>query len=303
MNAKQTQKFLETIVRFGSISHAAKHLYISQPYLSKVIKDLEKELGVELIDRESNPLVLTYAGERYLQYTNQIVHITREMEYELQDIANLEKGRLKIGVNPFLASHMLYNILPEFIKTYPGIKVELIEDNANQIEELLAEHQIDISITILPIDHEDIDYEILYEEPLHLAVPAAHPLAQHTQISSDTLPFDIDKLNGKKFILLKRNMTLRTITDAFLEKNHLQVQPVMETINIDNALYLVGEGLGMTLVPNSAKLKQPNTKAVYFELDPNQYKNTVAVAYHKKTLLSKAAQAFLNLAIIRFKAF
>ena len=65
-------QYLEAVGRFGSISRAAKHLYISQPYLSKFIKDIETELGVTFINRESSPITLTYAGERYLDYMNQI---------------------------------------------------------------------------------------------------------------------------------------------------------------------------------------------------------------------------------------
>lgn len=91
MNKLQTKSYLEAVTRFGNISNAAKHLYVSQPYLSKVIKELENEVGVELINRESNPLTLTYAGERYLAYLDEMEMIQQKMEYELQEIANLEK--------------------------------------------------------------------------------------------------------------------------------------------------------------------------------------------------------------------
>ncbi|EZX22492.1 MULTISPECIES: LysR family transcriptional regulator [Mammaliicoccus] len=301
MNKLHAKSYLEAIVRFGNISHAAKHLYVSQPYLSKFLKDIESEVGVKLIDRESNPLTLTYAGERYLAYAEEMENISQKMAYELQEIANLEKGRLKIGVNPFLASHTLYNILPEFIKNYPGIEVELIEDSANQIEVLLAEHKIDICITILPINNEEIDYETLYTEALYLAIPDQNPLAKYIQSSEHKLPFAINKLNREKFILLKNNMTLRRVTDTFFEDHDLKPQTIVETINVDNALYLVNEGLGITVVPASVKMKSSHQNVKYFKLNEFVYKNTVAIAYNKHYDISKAASVFLNLAIMRFK--
>ncbi len=301
MNKLQTKSYLEAVTRFGNISNAAMHLYVSQPYLSKVIKELENEVGVELINRESNPLTLTYAGERYLAYLDEMEMIQQKMEYELQEIANLEKGRLKIGVNPFLASHTLYNILPEFINSYPGIEIELIEDNANQIEVLLANQKMDISLTILPIGNDQITYETLYSEALYLAIPRSHELAHNNPTETNQLPFSIHQLNNENFILLKSNMTLRTITDKFFNDFNIVPKPVMETINIDNALYLTNAGIGLTIVPESVKNKTTHENIQYFKLDETHYKNNVVVAYNKNRDISKAASVFLNLAKMRFK--
>lgn len=301
MNKLQTKSYLEAITRFGNISNAAKHLYVSQPYLSKVIKELESEVGVKMINRESNPLTLTYAGERYLAYLEEMEMIQQKMEYELQEIANLEKGRLKIGVNPFLASHTLYTILPEFINSYPGIEIELIEDNANQIEVLLADNKIDISLTILPITYDEITYETLYSEAFYLAVPKNYKIVEDSQNKVTQLDSIMKQLHSENFILLKKNMTLRAITDKFFTDYHVVPKPVMETINIDNALYLADAGIGLTIVPESVKDKATHGNLHYFKLDESKYRNHVVVAFNKNHNVSKAASVFLNLAKMRFK--
>ncbi|OLF65566.1 LysR family transcriptional regulator [Staphylococcus sp. MB377] len=92
MTYKNKIQYLEAIQRSGSISHAAKHLYISQPYLSRYIKDVENDLGVTLINRDSNPLELTYSAERFLDYLHEIEDIDTQMRDELQTISNLKKG-------------------------------------------------------------------------------------------------------------------------------------------------------------------------------------------------------------------
>ena len=293
--------YLEAISKFGSISRAARKLYISQPYLSMFIKGIEAELGVTLIDREQSPITLTYAGERYLSYMSQIEALYQKMEYEFQEISDLKRGRLKIGVNPMLASHNLYNILPEFIKINPGIEVELIEDNSKHIEQLLEQQEIDISLTILPIDNQKIDYEILYSEDIYLLIPNQHTLINKYVNNNNEYPFAFNELNHQRFILLKSDMTLRKLTDRFFDDYKISPRIVMETISVDNAMMLASEGLGMTFVPESVKSNNKHKHAHYFKLDPIQYSNSIAVAYHKDVTLSKAADAFIELALQTFK--
>ncbi|WP_105994025.1 LysR family transcriptional regulator [Staphylococcus simulans] len=297
-NAKQ---YLEAIAAYGSISHAAKQLFISQPYLSKFVKDIEEEAGVQLIDRTNTPITLTYAGERYLSYLEQMEQLFHQMESELQEISNLKRGRLKIGVNPILASHNLYTILPKFIKMNPGIDVKLIEDNAKQIEKLLEQHEIDLSLTILPIDNENIDYEVLYKEPIYLLIPNDYMFTKNIKTPDYQFSFSYSDLNRQKFIVLKSDMTLRKVMNHFFNTYNIEPHIVMETMSIDNALKLASEGLGITLVPESVKNNNIHKSAYYFKLDIQEYNNTVAIAYPKNRKLTKASRRFIDTAIQSFK--
>ncbi len=169
-------KYLMAVAEFGSISKAARELFISQPYLSKYIKTVEQELGVELINRNVSPITLTYAGEIYVSYMGKINDLYVNMKHEMERISNLEKGRLIIGTNPVLASYNLYYILPSFIEKYPGIEVVLIEDTADVLDSKLIQNKIDICLNMLPITNEDIKYEKLYDENIFLVVPKGHHL-------------------------------------------------------------------------------------------------------------------------------
>lgn len=91
-------EYFAAIVEAGSLTRAAEQLYISQPSLSQYVKRLEANLGVELFDRSTSPLRLTYTGERYYQYVLQLMKLDENVRREFQDIKNQTSGRLRLGV-------------------------------------------------------------------------------------------------------------------------------------------------------------------------------------------------------------
>src|SRR5699024_9292099 len=94
------EEYIEAIIKYGSISKAAKELYISQPYLSQFIRSLEEEVGAELIKRQTSTLTFTYAGKTYVQYVHKMSQLTKRMNNEMQAISGLKKGQITIGVSP-----------------------------------------------------------------------------------------------------------------------------------------------------------------------------------------------------------
>jgi len=197
--------YLKAVIEHGSISQAAKALFISQPYLSKFIKTLEEELGVEVLNRQVAPMELTYAGERFLHYMNDVEVTIQKMMIELQAISNMKKGRLKIGVSPILATYTLYKFLPYFMKRYTGIEIELVEESAATLELLLLQNKIDVCVNSLPITNPDIQYEYLYEEYNYIVIPSNHSLYQKNPSEEE---LDLALLDGQKFILAKPGIGL-----------------------------------------------------------------------------------------------
>jgi LysR family transcriptional regulator, cyn operon transcriptional activator len=288
--------YLKAIVEHGNFSNAARYLYISQPYLSTFVKKLEEEMGVELIKRDENPLTLTFAGERYLSYMEEVEKIHTDMRHEIEAISKLKKGRLKLGVNPILGSHTLYNILPAFISAYPGIKIDLVEQTAYNIEELLLQRKIDICLNMLPIFNPDISYENLYDEKLYIVVPKGHELYDENSAHLSPFPYELKKLSNQEFILLKPELGLRRMTDEIFSANGIKPNAILETINVENAYRLANSGVGLTIVPECIITNnfKPSSRSYTFGSPP--YKNNVVVAYQKGDSLSAPALAFLNVA-------
>ena len=296
-------KYLRAIAQYGNFSNAARALFISQPYLSKFIKKLEVELGVELINRNETPISLTYAGERYLAYMEEIEKNYLNMKYEIEAITNMKKGRLKVGINPYLGSHTLYNLLPQYLSTYPGIEIELVEETAIVIEQLLLERKIDICLNMLPIFNPDIIYEGLFEEKILLVVHEGHKFYRSDQGSNIThLPMDMKSLSGEKFILTKQGSgALRRVIDQLFSDYSIKPDIILETTNIENAFRLATRGVGLTFIPEVILPITDVSRSNIYTIGKPLIKYNVIIAYKKGEVLSAPALAFLNMAKCNYK--
>lgn len=288
-------EYLQAIQQYGNFSQAAKALYVSQPYISKYIKNLETKLGVELVNRQVTPLSLTYAGELYVSYMKDIQRSYDKLQDEIEALSKLKRGRLIIGINPILASYTLYRFLPHFMKKYPGIEIELEEASASRMETLVLENKIDICLNMLPITNPDLVYERLYEESIYLVVPPGHVLYDSHIDKPMHVPFNPEVLNNEKFILLKPGLGLRRLTDGIFEKYDIKPKILLETSNIENAFRLSINGDCLTFIAESVVTRdQVQYQANLFTLGNPAYKNEIVISYKKEGTLSPAAQVFLK---------
>ena len=132
MISKQEEYFL-AIAQAGSISKAAQGLYLSQPALSSSLKRLEEDLGAQLFDRESTPLRLTQAGERYLSYVRENQERERRLRQDLAQMEREPSGTVRIGLNLWRSSLVLPRVLPAFQRRYPHIQVEPLEGSHQEL--------------------------------------------------------------------------------------------------------------------------------------------------------------------------
>ena len=160
MNIKQAQ-YIQTIASEGSITAAAKKLYISQPSLSQMVRQVEKELGVTLFDRTSLPLRLTYAGEKYLECAHAMIVANDRLENQLQDIRQENSGHLRLGISVQRGMRILPLAMPKFIARYPNVSLELRETGSVRMEDLLRYGEIDLAFAALESTSARFDYRLI----------------------------------------------------------------------------------------------------------------------------------------------
>ena len=177
MVSKQDETFL-AIAQAGSVSKAAQGLYLSQPAVSRSLKRLEEDLGIQLFDREAAPLRLTQAGERYLRYVRE----NQERERRLrQDLAQLERepsGTVRVGLNFWRSSLVLPRVPPAFQRKYPHIQVEPAEGSHQDLSVLLDQGKLDFALLHRPNPYPQFAFHHLRHERILLFLRRDAPVLE-----------------------------------------------------------------------------------------------------------------------------
>lgn len=308
MNTKSFEYIL-CVNEYKSISKAAEKLFISQPTLSQHIQKLEKDLCIELFDRTSSPISLTYAGERFANYALKILNLEKQLLQELKDINELYTGRLTIGISSLQGNSLLPLILPKYKEIFPGVKVVIMEENARKLEELAEKGIVDIIILNLPIESENLDYEILYLDQVLLAVPEnlLPPSIDKSFINKNNNfineRININELQDCYFLLQRPGHRVRQIADNIFKNANVKPNIYLESINVESLYKLTSKGMGITFMPKSFANKYNNLEyrnsqpfPVYlFSLNSKIGNFSLVVAYSTYKDLSILSKEFITL--------
>ncbi|MEG2666761.1 MAG: LysR substrate-binding domain-containing protein, partial [Bacteroidales bacterium] len=163
---------------FVSVAHhlnftkASKELYISQPAISKNIKELEKEYGVQLFERMGGKIALTIAGTAFLAYAKSILEGYRALRLEMNLLTGNIGGTLHVGASTTIAQYLLPEILARFIFHFPNIRFLMLTGNSEQVEQALVEHRIDVGLVEGNSRHAGFSYSHFAKDELVMVTNA-----------------------------------------------------------------------------------------------------------------------------------
>ncbi|NWK83351.1 LysR family transcriptional regulator [Staphylococcus sp. GSSP0090] len=290
-------KYIEAIITEGTFSKAADKLYVSQPYLSSFIKNIETEWNITIFNRKKRPLTFTAEGQVYYKYLQDQAYLLQDVTRKITNISNLNAGFLNIGVTPTLAFHILHKILPKFIELYPNIKIDLIEGDSQDIERQLLQGTVDVCLNTLPLWNKGINHNEIYTEPIYLVVPPQHYLFNRLQQKDMELKELMSLIANDQFIILKDRYGLKQTINKILDFYDMHPNIILETSNVDNAHRLAISTGVLTFIPSSST--EHNSNAFYIKLSKN-FMNTVIIGYKHFDDLSKAGQNFVSLTLDQF---
>ena len=241
-------RYFEAVGKTLNFSRAAELLHIAQPPLSRQIRQLEEELGVQLIDRTARPLALTKAGSFFLQQCIQVLARIDEIQRATHRIGQGQHRWFGIGFVP----SVLYGFFPELIRSYRkasnGVEVILSEMTTIEQSEALKAGRIDVGIGRLILNDPELVCDVIEDEPLVVALPLRHPLLKHARLS-------LKRLANEQFILYPAKPR-PSYADHVLQhfRSHgLNLSSVVEANEMQTAIGLVAAGIGVTLVPSSVQ--------------------------------------------------
>ncbi|GHI00416.1 cidABC operon transcriptional activator CidR [Neobacillus kokaensis] len=285
MDIKHLQYFLE-VARLNSFSRAAEELFITQPTISKMIKNLEEELGVVLFDRSRKQLALTDAGRIILEHAKLVDHAMKNLSTDLDNLFGLKKGHIRIGLPPIFDANDFLKIVGKFHEKYPGITFQLVEDGSKKIEEAVQNNLLDVGIVVLPTKLELFDYFSILEEDLKLILPDSHPLADREEVN-------LVELAQESFILFNKDFALND--RIILSCNTLGFQPVIisESSQQNFIKEMVSYELGIALLPESISHDLPENVKSIKVVNPTISWH-LAIIWSKEQYLSYAAKEWLH---------
>lgn len=177
-----------TVAKRLNFTRAANELFITQPAVTKHIKELESQFKVSLFERSGNKkIILTPAGETLLQYTSQLLNVYRELEYDMNMLVNEHNGVLHIGASTTVAQYIISPILAQFHKKFKDIQVLLITGNTEDIEQALLNKTIEIGIIEGIARNPQIKYEEYLKDELVLVSAVNNSLINKSTVKPDEL--------------------------------------------------------------------------------------------------------------------
>lgn len=240
-------RYFHAVAETLSFSRAAQRLHIAQPPLSRQVRQLEEELGVELIDRESRPIALTAAGKFYYEQTLQVLARLREIEEGARRLVRRQKTWFSIGFVPSVMCGLLPELIRQFRLVEPDVETGFTELLSIEQAAALKLGRIDVGFGRLPIDDPDIACVTLLREPMRAALPSAHPLVGCATVSLDALARESLVVYPAR----PRPGYADQVLDLFARRG-MRPARVSEANEIQTALGLVAAGIGVALVPASA---------------------------------------------------
>jgi DNA-binding transcriptional LysR family regulator len=176
-------KVFYTVAKRLSFTKAATDLFITQPAVTKHIKELEQYFKVQLFERRGNQIKLTKQGQLLLEYTEEVFRIYRKMEFELAAFSEHYKSQLHVGASSTVSQYVIPFTLAQFHKKYKDVAVKLMNGNTEQIEQALLSNDIDLGIIEGKSKNKGIKYTEFIKDEIVLIANADHPLVNKSQLS------------------------------------------------------------------------------------------------------------------------
>jgi len=279
--------YFTEVARQESFTKAAEVLYVSQSTISKLIKNLETELGVSLFHRSPKKIILTDAGLLLFDKATIILDTLNSINTELYNLVGTPQGHLKIGIAPTVQT-LFSKAIAEFNFLYPQITIDLSEDGSRTIEQQIHDGILDVGVVVLPTRaNVELETVSFLQDPLMLIVHAQHPLAAKSIV-------DMKDLKDESFVLYRDDFALR---DHILDKcKEIGFTPkvVCETAQWDFIADIVASKLAIAFLPQTLCAKLDTELLRYLPLKNEIKPWHLAIAWKKNTYLSYATRAWLE---------
>ena len=285
MEIRQLTYFL-AVAREGSYSRAAERLEMSQPTLSVAIKKLEEELGVKLLYSFNRKQLLTDEGMRLRAGAEKILE---DYQQTMENVVNSSEitGKLTLGLSPLFGACFFGDLLPGFNQEYPGIKISMIEDGAEKIEDLIDHGEVDIAVTLKTERTPHFNSCHFSTQKNVALLHKTHPLAGAKSIK-------VSDLRDDAFALFNQDFTLhRQIMDA-CHASGFRPKIALLSSQWDFMVEIVSKNRGVSIMPKPVMDKHPDPNVCCVPIVDSMKYWDIVLVWNKYRYMSRSCEIFLN---------
>lgn len=236
-------RYLAALARNRHFGKAAEECAVTQPALSMQIRELERELGVDLIERRPGEIAVTETGIEVARRADHILAATRDL-VDFARHRDVLSGPLKLGIIPTLAPYLLPRVLPLLQARYAALRLDVRETQTDTLVEELAAGALDCLLLAMPVEGADVETIALFDDRFLLAAPAAEPLPKRRVTVAD--------VDQRRLILLEEGHCLRDQALAFCASKTRDTPAGLGATSLATVMQMVANGYGVTLVPEIA---------------------------------------------------
>ena len=287
MEFRQLRYFVK-VAELRSFSEASKALFISQSTLSQQIKQLEEELGVDLLVRDSRHVSMSDYGEQYLPYAKQVLKDVDTSTERMNDVRQLKIGTLNVGAT-YTFCPLLADTVRDYMKKYPGIKLKIYCRSMENLMEMLEHGQLDVALSYKPLQsYDDIDSHILFNSNLCVIAGKDNPVAKKERIR-------LAELENLPLVLPAKGLQARNAFDSLLYGQNFKFDVRLEINDLSMLLDMVSRTNLVTLL--SGATIHSNKDFVAISLDHPHSEMQGSFHLLKGTYCKNATKEFLKMLV------
>lgn len=281
----RTLRYFVEVVRQQSFTRAAEKMFVTQPTISKMLRNLEDELGCTLLIRNGRKLLLTDTGEVVYQRGLAILAEFRQLEAELGDINHLSKGVLRLGIPPMVGM-LMTGPISLYRQRYPGVELKISEAGSLTVQQAVINGELDLAVTALPVEDESIFSTLpLFRHPLCVLVPRSGHWMSRTSIAPGELAAHPLLIYNEDFALSRQLIQL-------FHKHGFTPRIAVRSGQWDFLAAMVQAGTGIAILPEPICQKLDKTTLLWLPLE-SDLSWRLGMIWRKGVYISQSAQAWI----------
>ena len=288
MNYRQLQ-YAVLLSQIGSFSQVAEKLSITQPALSKQILSLEKELDVQLFDRNKYPVILTPAGEHFIKAAQDLLYREDQLLRSMEEYKNGDKGQLTIGITPFRSAYLIPKTVKAIRKKYPGIQVKLHEAGSGVLRKEAGEGKFDFAVINMPVDDSVFDVVLIEPDSLAVVIPE-EILCEYSELRNKKEVIFSD-CRDLPFAAVGLSQEMRQLFERLCTKNGFSPNIAVEVVSLTTAWEMAISGVAATVLPlQFVGSEHYDKKVSVLKIKDAAYLRQPAIVTRKGQYISPAAR-------------